>query len=154
MQSMQRRSTPICAVGGCPDGCLRILRIERAGWRTQSPRPLAAIARPGNGIIDGLLPIDVGMEIGVTREGSDGCIGAGGTGFTTGTWGPVLTSVIRVSARRLASFHSPHQSSSRTWGHTPSIMYDLALIGDSEGAVRRHCPHAGPLPSDLSAWRS
>ena len=77
---------------------------------------------PGKGIIDGLLPIDADVEMGVTRDGSDGGIGVGGTGFAPGTWGPVLTSVIRVSERRLAIFHSPHQSSSRTWGQTPSIM--------------------------------
>jgi len=102
---------------------------------------------PGNGIIDGLPPIDVDVEIDVTRDGSDGGIGVGGTGFALGMWGPVLTSVIRVSGRRLAIFHSPHQSSSRTWGQTPSIMYDLALMGCSIGASRRHCPHCVILPS-------
>jgi hypothetical protein len=116
-------------------------------WKTQSPRPLAAIAMPGNGITVGLLPSDAGMEMGETRGGSDWGNGVGDAGFAAGTWGPVLTSVIRVSARRLANFHSPHQSSSRTWGQTPSIMYDLALMGCNMGASRRHCPHCVTLPS-------
>ncbi len=51
----------------------------------------------------------------------------------------VLAAPGRQGSKRLAiAFHSPHQSSSRTCGHTPSIMYDLALIGCSIGAERRH----------------
>ena len=48
--------------------------------RTQSPRPLAAIAMPGSGIITGLLPSDAGMEMGVTRGGSDCGMGVGDAG--------------------------------------------------------------------------
>ena len=76
---------------------------------------------PGSGIIAGLVPIDNGIDSGATRGGIGGDIG-GGEGLTPGTCGPVLTSVMRESPRRVASFHSPHQSSSRTWGQTPSIM--------------------------------
>ena len=70
-----------------------------------------------------------------TVVGIDGIIGVGATS------GVVSDSVIRDSIRRPGAFHSPHQSSSRTVGQTPSIMYDFALTGLSMGAVRRHCPH-------------
>jgi len=76
---------------------------------------------PGSGIIAGLVPIDNGIDSGATRGGIGGDIG-GGEGLTPGTCGPVLTSVMRESPRRVTSFHSPHQSSSRTCGQTPSIM--------------------------------
>ena len=73
-----------------------------------------------------------------------------------GSSGPALTlSDARASVRRAAIFHSPHQSSSRTCGQTPSIMYDFWLIGCSIGAVRRHCPHCVPRVSVcLPFWRS
>ena len=98
------------------------------------------MATPGSGIIAGLPPIDDGIDSGATRGGIDGDIGngVGDMGFVPGTCGPLLTSVIRESLRRVANFHSPHQSSSRTCGQTPSIMKDLALIGCSRGASRRH----------------
>jgi len=96
------------------------------------------MATPGSGIIAGLPPIDVGIDSGATRGGIGDDIGGGDKGFMPGTCGPVLTSVMRESLRRVANFHSPHQSSSRTCGQTPSIMKDLALIGCSRGASRRH----------------
>lgn len=116
------------------------------------------MATPGNGMIDGLTPMldDADIEvlrggmvgdIGEGRMGIDGDTGEGEGAFIPGSKGPVLTSVTRVSTRRVASFHSPHQSSSRTCGQTPSIMYDFALIGCSIGASRRHCPHWVTLPS-------
>ena len=108
------------------------------------------MARPGNGSIDGLPPMRgsalgtvlpgeleagvenevendaedelAGADIGAVRGGMDGDFGAGDMGFKPGTSGPVLTSVMRVSTRRVSIFHSPHQSSSRTCGQTPSIM--------------------------------
>ena len=65
-----------------------------------------------------------------------------------GSSGPVdSASEGRESMRRIAAFHSPHQSSSRTCGHTPSIMYVFWLIGCSIGAPRRHCPHCTPRAS-------
>lgn len=116
------------------------------------------MATPGNGMIDGLAPMLEGADIEALRGGMDGDIGEGRVGiagdigegegaFMPGSSGPVLTSVTRASARRVASFHSPHQSSSRTCGQTPSIMYDFALVGCSIGASRRHCPHCVTLPS-------
>jgi len=78
--------------------------------RDQSPRPLAIMATPGSGMIDGLAPFDDGIDSGVTRAGK-GDIGGGMgvVGFMPGMG-----------------------------GQTPSIMYDLALIGCSLGASRRH----------------
>jgi hypothetical protein len=102
---------------------------------------------PGNGMIVGLAPWMDGMDMGDGRAGMEGAIDGGKDGLMPGSKGPVLTSVTRVSMHREAIFHSPHQSSSRTWGQTPSIMYDLALIGCSMGASRRHCPHCVTLPS-------
>jgi hypothetical protein len=65
--------------------------------------------------------------------------------------GALSASATRESTRRASSFHSPHQSSSRTVGHTPSIMYDFALIGFNCGALRRHCPQLGALPGTIFA---
>ena len=108
----------------------------------QSPRPAAIMATPGNGMIDGLAPILDGMDNADGRGGIDGAMGKidgeGEDECVPGIRGPVLTSVTRVSMQRVANFHSPHQSSSRTCGQTPSIMYDFALIGCSIGASRRH----------------
>ena len=152
----RRRSTPICT----EKGKLKLLWGSSRGRvdvsRRQSPRPLATMATPGRGIIAGLAPIDDGIDSGATRGGIDGDIEGGGKGFMPETGAPVLTSVRRESIRRVANFHSPHQSSSRTWGQTPSIMYDLALIGCNIGASRRHWPHCvAALPSfDLTLCRS
>jgi len=89
---------------------------------------IVAIATLGNGIFDWLPPMEVGGAI------VNGRAGMAGPGIN----GPVLTSVMRVSMRRVIIFHSPHQSSSRTCGQTPSIMYDFALMGCSIGEARRH----------------
>jgi len=96
------------------------------------------MARPGNGIFDWLPPMDVEAEIGDGRGGIDGIIGDGAGAPCPGIKGPVLTSVMRVSTRRVDIFHSPHQSSSRTCGQTPSIMCGFALKGLRLGALRRH----------------
>ena len=78
------------------------------------------------------------------------------SGVVAPTSGVVSDSVMRGSMRRPGTFHSPHQSSSRTVGQTPSIMYDLVLTGLSIGAVRRHCPHwmARLSPDSLPDFRS
>ncbi len=139
--------------------------MKSNGALGQSPprAPEAAIARPGKGIIEGIDPTpdpdeaedeseeetedENGDGNADARGGMAGVMGVGDAGLALGTWGPVLTSVTRESMRRVPNFHSPHQSSSRTWGQTPSIMYDLALIGCSIGEPRRHCPHCVTLPS-------
>ena len=59
-----------------------------------------------------------------------------------------------VSTRFCEAFHSPHQSSSRTVGQTPSIMYDFWLIGESVGPARRHCPAFAALASTPAFARS
>ncbi len=99
---------------------------------------IVAIATLGNGIFDWLPPMEVGGAIVNGRAGMAGDSGDGEDGFCPGINGPVLTSVMRVSMRRVIIFHSPHQSSSRTCGQTPSIMYDFALMGCSIGEARRH----------------
>jgi len=73
----------------------------------------------------------------------------------TGAFGASAAFNVSLS-RRGAEWvrHSPHQSSSRTVGHTPSIMYDFAAAGESIGEVRRHCPHCGARLSALPPLRS
>jgi hypothetical protein len=41
----------------------------------------------------------------------------------------LIAAAAAESGRRLPATHSPHQSSSRTWGQTPSIMYAFADSG-------------------------
>jgi hypothetical protein len=63
--------------------------------------------------------------------------------------GDMTSADTRGSARREAPLNSPHQSSSRTCGHTPSIMNDFWLTGCSAGEVRRHWPHDTPRESEF-----
>jgi hypothetical protein len=72
------------------------------------------MAKPGSGMREGPGPTLESDDNADGRGGIEG--GIGGGGLAPGTSGPVFTSVIRVSARRVANFHSPHQSSSRTCG--------------------------------------
>jgi len=113
------------------------------------------MATPGSGMIDEPLAgkdsaegrggMDEGTDEG--RIGMDGAIGEGAGAALAGTTGAVFTSVMWEFVRRAANFQSPHQSSSRTCGQTPSIMYAFALIGLSMGEPRRHCPHCVTVPS-------
>jgi hypothetical protein len=89
------------------------------------------MASPGNGMKDepALMFDDAGLAPGpgddemCDAEMGEGRGGIGeGMGVFGAMCGPVLTSVMRLSERRVSIFHSPHQSSSRTCGHTPSIM--------------------------------
>ena len=134
-----------CAAATPQHADLRCSGLLLSLFAFQSPRPDEAINAPGSGTIDGLAPMLASVDTADWRAGIEGDIGKGG--LAPGTRGPVLTSVMRVSTRRVASFHSPHQSSSRTCGQTPSIMYVLALIGCSIGDSRRHWPHCVTLPS-------
>lgn len=58
------------------------------------------------------------------------------------------------STRRVFATHSPHQSSSRTCGQTPSTMYDFADTGCNIGPLRRHLPQRTPLSSEWASLRS
>ena len=91
------------------------------------------MASPGNGMNDEPMldedalaprPDDEVMDDAEMGDGRGGMGGGAGDGMGAfgAMCGPVLTSVTRLSERRVTIFHSPHQSSSRTCGHTPSIM--------------------------------